>query len=222
MSVEPRTESERIEDRLNSCLKKLFCMPDKRKRFANGLPVAFDMVRKRMPPGNPAVGILREHVIVGFFLAEFGPKNVEIPERGNERGYDVVLCSGEISIKTVTGNQGVKILWTADTAQVQSEISGGYQPEHDILLINIFWGKQKDSAFYIPLSAQKNILKYLGRDQYLSAAPGTNNRGIEIKRKAITALKKHQDTISISVDWNIEDTNYPAPWDEWDEYWRGL
>ena len=197
-------------------------MPDKRKRFANGLPVAFDMVRQRMPPGNPAVGILREHVIIGFFLAEFGLKNVEVPEKGNERGYDVVLCGGEISIKTVTGNQGVKILWTADTAQAQSAISEGYQPEHDILLISIFWGKQKDSAFYIPLSAQKNTLKCLGRDQYLSAVPGTNNRGIEIKRKAITALKKHQDTISISVDWTIEDTNYPAPWDEWDEYWRGL
>ena len=205
---------------MNSSLNNLFRMTDEIERFAKGLPVAFAMVRQRMPPGNPAVGILREHVIIGFFLAEFGPENVEVPAKGNERSFDVVLFGEEILINTVTGNQGVKILWTADTDQVKNEIAGRYQPECDMLLINIFWDECKDSIFYIPLSAQINTINHLGREKYLSVAVGSNHRGIEIKRSAITALKKHQDTISTPVDWTIKDTSYPAPWDEWEKYWQ--
>ena len=57
---------------MNYCMYDLFQNDEKRNRFAKGLPKAFDMVRKRMPKGNPAVGLLREHVIIGFFEAAFG------------------------------------------------------------------------------------------------------------------------------------------------------
>lgn len=205
---------------MNSCLYDLFQITEKRNRFAGGLPAAFDMVRQRMPKGNPAVGILREHVITGFFVAEFGENNVDTPERGNERSYDVVLCGHELSVKTLTGEGGVKILWTVDTEQVEHEINAGYKPEHDILLVNIFWGMKKESVFYIPLSAQQSVLSHIGRDNYLSSATGTNNRGIEIKGKAITALKAHSDTISFPVNWETTNIKYPKPWDEWKDYWR--
>ncbi len=205
---------------MNSCLRELFETPEKRNRFAKGLPTAFDMVRTRMPKGNPAVGILREHVIIGFLVAEFGLDQVVVPERGNERSYDVVLCDGELSIKTVTGNVGVKILWTVDTQQVKREINIGYKPQHDILLVNIFWRETKESVFYIPVNVQQCVFDKLGREQYLSSATGTNNRGIEISRKSITTLKSHQDTIKIPVSWFPANMNYPDPWDEWDEYWK--
>ena len=77
---------------MNSCLYELFLIPEKRNSFAKGIPTAFDMVRQRMQRGNPAIGILREHIIIGFFVAEFGADNVDVPEKGNERGYDVALC----------------------------------------------------------------------------------------------------------------------------------
>ena len=107
---------------MNNCFYDLFLIQEKRERFSDGLPMAFDMVRQRMPKGNPAVGILREHVIIGFFVAEFGEHNVSVPEKGNERSYDVILCGQELSVKTVTNNGGIKILWTVDTEQVQREI----------------------------------------------------------------------------------------------------
>ena len=184
--------------------------------------MAFDMVRQRMPKGNPAVGILREHVIIGFFVAEFGEHNVIVPERGNERSYDVILCGQELSVKTVTDNGGVKILWTVDTAQVKREINEGYRPEHDMLLVNIFWEQMADSVFYIPASVQQSVFDSIGSSQYLSSATGTNNRGIEIKRKTISALKAHPDTLRFPVYWTVRDVKYPAPWDEWKDYWESM
>ena len=205
---------------MNHCLHDLFKTPGKRERFAKGLPDAFDMVGKRLP-SNPAVGLLREHVIIGFFVSEFGKRNVIVPKHGTERGYDVVLCGEELSIKTVTNDTGFKIIWTVDTDYVNQEIDA-FGPKHDIFLVNIFWGQSRESAFYIPLNAQKEVYRYLGTDDYLSSATSTNNRGIEIRKKAVTQLKDHPDTISISIDWSTSGTSHPEPWEEWDKYWTEI
>ncbi|MXV74307.1 hypothetical protein F4Z99_08510 [Candidatus Poribacteria bacterium] len=204
---------------MNRCLYDLFLIREKRQHFAEGISIAFDMVRRRMPPGNPAIGILREHVLIGFFKSEFGSENVVVPEKGNQRSYDVILCDGELSIKTLTGDSGFKVLWTVDNEQVSNEIKSGYQPEHDIFLINIFWNRCMDSVFYIPLSAQHDVIDDIGRQKYLSSATGTNNRGISINKQAVTRLKMHSDTLSFAVDWRVKDVDYPDAWDEWIEFW---
>ncbi len=206
---------------MNQCLRDLFLNPVRRNRFARGLPTAFAMVKQRMP-GNPAVGILREHVITGYLVAEFGQEKVQVPEKGNERSYDVVLCGEKLSIKTITGDVGFKILWTADTEKVYREIDTGYEPTHDILLINIFWDELKDSVFYIPLSAQQSVFNCIGRSNYLSSATGTNNRGIEIRKRAVKELKAHSNTFRMSVMWVPDHTKYPEPWDEWVKYWNTI
>ena len=205
---------------MNPCLFDLFQTPAKRDRFAKGLPIAFDMVRQRMPRSNPAVGILREHVILGFFVAEFGKDRVIVPEQGNKRGYDVVLCDCELSIKTRTRDGAFKILWTVDTQMVEHEISNIYKPEHDLLLINIFWDMTRESVFYIPLSVQQSIYGELGYSRYLSSSTGTNNRGIEIRGSAVSKLKAHPETISFPVTWETGHMQYPLPWDEWEKYWK--
>ena len=205
---------------MNHCLHDLFKIPGKRERFAKGLPDAFDMVGKRLP-SNPAVGLLREHVIVGFFVSEFGKRNVIVPKHGTERGYDVVLCGEELSIKTVTNDTGFKILWTVDTDYVNREIDV-FEPKHDIFLVNIFWGQSRESAFYIPMNVQREVYHDLGTDNYLSSATNTNNRGIEVRKKAVTQMKSHPDTISISIDWSTSGTSHPEPWEEWDKYWTEI
>ena len=133
-----------------------------------------------------------------------------------------MLCGEKLSIKTATNDPGIKILWTADTEYAEQEISTGYQPEYDILLINIFWGQEKESVFYIPLLTQKEILNNLGRRVYLSSSKGTNNRGIEIRREAIRHLKKDNNTLSFPVNWVTPNIQYSEPWDEWDKYWRDI
>ena len=204
---------------MNSCLCKLFLNPINKERFARGLPAAFEIVNQMMPSGNPAVGILREHVIIGFLVSEFGKENVQFPNKENDRNYYIVLCGERLSIKTITGDLGLKILWTADTEMAKREIETDYKPTQDILLINIFWNENRDSIFYIPLSVQQSVLSRIGRDEYLSSASGTNNRGIEIKRKAVNELKSHSDTLRISVEWFTENVVLPNPWDEWVKYW---
>jgi len=166
---------------MNHCMYDLFQNDEKRNRFAKGLPKAFDIVRKRMPNGNPAVGLLREHVIIGFFEAAFGQARIEVPEDGTKRGYDVLLCGEKLSIKTRTNVGGFKVLWTVDNEYVRKEIKEGYFPESDILLVNIHWNTKRDSAFFIPVDVQEKVLEYYGRKNYLSSSTGSNNRGIGIQ-----------------------------------------
>ena len=181
---------------MNPCLCDLFRITEKRERFAKGLPVAFDMVRQRMPKSNPAVGILREHVILGFLQAEFGSDEVIVPEDGTERGHDVELCGEKLSIKTRTNAGGFKVIWTADSEYAQQEINEGYNPECDILLVNIHWNMNINSVFFIPMDVQDEVIGRLGRRNYLSSATGTNNRGIEIRTSAVTNLRNHE-----RMDW---------------------
>ncbi len=178
------------------------------------------MVEQRMPKGNPAVGILREHVIIGYFISEFGQDQVDVPERGNERGYDLTLCGHELSIKTRTKDGAFKVLWTVDTESVSRE--KGFRPEHDIFLINIFWMECKPSVFYIPLSVQQEVFDDIGYEDYISVRTGTNHRGIEVKGSTVKLLKAHSDTMNVSVDWTPKDREYPPPWEEWEGYWANL
>lgn len=205
---------------MNPCLVDLFNNPEKRNKFAGRLPTMFDMVRHRVPKGNPAVGIFREHVIIGFFVNEFGVENVVVPAYGNKRSFAMELCDHKLSIKTRTGRGTFKVLWTADTEKVEKEINEAYEPQHDILLINIHWDKKRESVFYIPLLVQESVMDSIGRFEYLKSATGTNNRGIEITTKALSHLEKHKQTKSFQVDWTTTNGTYPAPWEEWKEYWQ--
>lgn len=189
-------------------------------RLVTGLPQAFEVVRQEMPKGNPAVGVLREHVLVGFFLAEYGRNQVKVPDRGIERGYDIKLKGRELSIKTGTGNNRPKVLWTVDPLQIGREISRDYQPTCDMLLVNIYWGNCRESIYYIPLEVQMEVHNEL-EDEYLSAAVGTNHRGISITPTAMKDLKRHKDTLSASVDW-VESGIEISPHDRWVEFWEAL
>ena len=85
---------------MNRCLIDLLESEPRSGRLARGLPAAFETVRCEMPKGNPAVGLLREHVLTGFFLDEFGENRVKPAEKGIERGYDIELCGQHLSVKT--------------------------------------------------------------------------------------------------------------------------
>lgn len=205
---------------MNPCLVDLFNNTEKIDKFAKWLPTMFDIVRHQVPEGNPAVGILREHVIIGFFVSEFGEKNVDVPTYGNKRSLAMELCGHKLSIKTRTGKGTIKAIWTSDTEKVEEEINEVYEPQHDILLIRIYWDEKMDSVFYIPLFVQESVLDTIGRSEYLKSATGTNNRGIEISAKALSLLEKHNQTMSFKVDWRTTNGNYPPPWERWCACWQ--
>ena len=205
---------------MSHCLDALFGDRDRQDRFARLLPTAFDIVRQRMPRGNPAVGIVRQHIIVGFLVADFGAKQVLVPELGTTRGFNVMLGGEKLSISTVTKNAPVKVLWTADTQSVEREIGPQYQPVCDMLLVNIFWQQERPSVFWIPLEVQQDVLEDVGLDNFLQAPTGTNHRGISIPSRTMTVLKSHSNTRSLSVSWIPKQSKHPKPWEEWTEFWQ--
>src|SRR4030042_5871352 len=60
------------------------------------------------------VGSVREKILIALLIYKFGLGNVESEIPITEPEIDVRVCSGPISIKTITGKKlgGVKIIWT--------------------------------------------------------------------------------------------------------------
>ena len=185
--------------------------------FVSGLPEAFEMVAAELP-SNPAIGLLREQVIVGFLMAKLGSDKVKVADSNTQRDYDLLIDSLPLSLKTITGQGGLKILWTVDQVRVAKELKS-YQPKSDLLLIRIFWGSRVKSVFYIPITAQQETRAHLGQD-YLHVGTGTNHRGIEISKKAINRLESHAATIALEVEWRKQGLGF-KPYERWEAFWRG-
>ena len=204
---------------MNQCIIDLF-KNHRINRLVQGLPKAFEMATQEIPKGNPAVGIIREHILTGFFINEFGKNKVIIQDDGIKRGTDINVCGHDLSIKTVSGNGEIKALWTVDPLRIGMEISRDYKPICDIFLVNIFWGKEKESVFYIPQSVQVNTRNELG-DKYLKANVGTNHRGISISKLAMENMKKDNNVLKKSVKWNKSGLEYKAH-DRWVDFWDAV
>ena len=152
---------------MNECIVDLLNDQEKLSHFTLGLPEAFERVEKKLP-GNQALGLLREQVIIGYFRFVFGTDKVKLPSNPNEKNFDVTLCGKDLAIKTVTGNNrdAIKLRWTSDNQRVDEEIAT-YSPKSDFLWIMIHWNKTADSIFYIPLSVQTETHNILGDSGYV-------------------------------------------------------
>lgn len=204
---------------MNPCIVNLLNDKNKIEHFVRKLPIAFEMASHEMP-GNPAIGMIREHIIIGYFISEFGKDKVSVPPQGNERGFDAIVCDEKLSIKTVTndGYGSVKVLWTVDQSKANQEIEK-YQPKYDLFLVAIYWERTRDSIFYIPTSAQSETHAKLGSLEYLNFRPGTNNRGISLSTEAMKALKSHPDTLKREVNWERQGKHY-TPYERWEDFWK--
>lgn len=164
------------------------------------------------------VGSMREKILIALLIYKFGEKNVETKLPITEPEIDVKLFGYPISIKTITGMGGVKIIWTVD-AKKSGEFRETYAPKCDTLLVNIEWDG-KGNLFYIPLEVQQRIFRNLGRDGYLRLPKaGTNPRGVEISKEALLRLVRAPDTQSIEIKWHRSKIEY-EPYQRWLDYWK--
>ncbi len=166
------------------------------------------------------VGSLRERIIVALLIYKFGEANVETEIPITEPEVDVILFGKPVSIKTITGKGfgGVKLIWTVD-AQKAKEFSETYYPHCDILLIQINWGGI-GGFYYIPLEAQKQLFDRIGRVEYIKLPkPGTNPRGVEITKKALSSLAEDKMSKVIEIPWQKAKIDY-NPYKRWVDYWR--
>lgn len=166
------------------------------------------------------VGSVRERIIVALLIYKFGEANVETELPITEPEVDVKLFGSPLSIKTITGNSfgGVKIIWTVD-AKKAKEFRASYHPNCDILLVQINW-ENEGGLYYIPLSVQKKLFDKIGRKNYIKLPkPGTNPRGVEVTKSALTSLVKDSELKSIRINWQKTTIDF-NPYKRWVDLWK--
>jgi len=166
------------------------------------------------------VGSLRERIVVALLIYKFGEANVETEIAITEPEIDAQVFGQSVSIKTITGKSfgGVKLIWTVD-AQKASEFREIYYPHCDLLLAQIIWGGA-GGFYHIPLKAQTDLFDRIGRESYIKLPkPGTNPRGVEITKEALSYLVGDERTKSIKINWKRTEVEYD-PYKRWVDYWK--
>ena len=165
------------------------------------------------------VGSAREKVIIALLIYKYGKENININIPITEAETDVIVKGVPFSIKTITGNGGVKAVWTVDASSASNFIEN-YTPKCHIIFIQINWGYTKGGFSLIPLDVQRRVLNKLGKERYLKLPKaGTNPRGVEFTREAIDTMLTDKDTLKIDIDWKKEILEYDT-YKKWVEYWQ--
>ena len=208
---------------MSSKLNEIFEDKQLVKKIQNRLPYLFQLAElesSRAGKVGMEVGSLRERIIVALLIYKFGEENVETEIPITQSEIDVKLFGKPISIKTITGKGfgGVKLIWTVD-AQKAREFRKTYYPHCDILLIQINWNNI-GGFYYIPLEAQKKLFDKIGREKYIKLPkPGTNPRGVEISKEALSSLIEDKMTKVIEISWQKTEADY-NPYKRWVDYWK--
>ncbi len=204
-------------------LKEIFEDEKLVEKIKKRLPYMFQLAElesSRAGKTGMEVGSVRERIIVALLIYKFGEANVETEIPITEPEVDVKLFCDPVSIKTITGKSfgGVKLIWTVD-AQKAKEFRESYYPHCDILLVQINWN-DIGGFYYIPLEVQKRLFDKIGSENYSKLPkPGTNPRGVEITKEALSGLVEDSMSRRIVINWqktNIEFNSYKR----WVDLWR--
>lgn len=193
------------------------------EKIQKRLPYLFQLAElesSRAGKTGMEVGSVRERIIVAMLIYKFGEANVEIEIPITEPEVDAKLFGESVSIKTITGKSfgGVKLIWTVD-AQKAKEFSEDYYPHCDILLVQINWNSTGE-FYYIPLAVQKRLFYKIGGENYIKLPkPGTNPRGVEITKEALTSLVEDKESKSIAINWEKIKIEFNS-FKRWVDLWR--
>ena len=207
---------------MNSDLTEIFedkALIDRIKRRLPYLYQLAELESSRAGKIGMQVGSLRENIIVALLIYKFGENNVNTDIPIIEPEVDVELSGNSISIKTITGKSlsGVKLIWTVDAEKAQ-EFLENYYPRCDILFVQIVWN-DIGGFYYIPLEAQKRLFEKIGTIKYIKLPkPGTNPRGVEISKEALSRLVGDKETKVIEISWQKSEIEY-KPYQRWVDYW---
>jgi hypothetical protein len=179
------------------------------------LPPAFQTVEDELK-GNPAVGLLREQIILGMLIAFLGETSVELIESGVNPDIDCYVDSEPLSIKTVSASGGIRLKWTSNAVKAK-EFIDSYEPTSDLLLIRIVWG-EKGTIRFVPLDVQQRIFHQIGVGRYLDYRGTTNTRGVNLSPEAEQALNQHPLSVNLPILWERSKAAI-NPIKKWTDYW---
>jgi hypothetical protein len=193
------------------------------EKIKRRLPYLFQLAElesSRAGKTGMEVGSVREKIIVSLLIYKFGEANVETEIPITEPEVDAKLFGQAVSIKTITGKGfgGIKLIWTVD-AQKAEEFRETYYPHFDILLVQINWN-DLGGLYYIPLEVQKKFFDRIGKRNYIKLPKaGTNPRGVEITKEALSRLVESSDSKSIAINWQRSKIDF-NPYKRWVDYWK--
>ncbi len=166
------------------------------------------------------VGSLRENILIALLLYAFGEKRVNPEFAITSTEKDVEIDGNPLSIKTITDNGNIKAVWTVD-AESAIRWANNYSPKMDILLAQICWGTKEGGLFLIPSNVQKELFAKIGRKKYLKMPKlGTNPRGVEFSREAVSKMLKDKRTFKIQIDWARSDLPIKSIYERWIDFWK--
>jgi len=74
--------------------------------------------------------------------------------------------------------------------------------------------------YYITLASQKRLFDLIGRENYIKLPKqGTNPRGVEITKEALSALVQDEETEKIFINWQKTSIKF-NPYKRWVDLWR--
>lgn len=193
------------------------------EKIKKRLPYLFQLAElesSRAGKTGMEVGSVRERIIVALLIYKFGESNVETEIPITESEVDAKLFGEPVSVKTITGKSlgGVKLIWTVD-AQKAIEFRENYYPSCDILLVQINWG-DTGGFFYIPVELQKKLFDKMGRETYIKLPKaGTNPRGAEITKEALSNLVADKQCQRIIIEWQKTKIDF-NPYKKWVDFWE--
>ena len=178
------------------------------------LPLAFETVGLEIR-GNPAVGILRENVIIGMLTVLLGKESVQPADRAMDPDMDCLVDGIPLQIKTVSGGAGIRLKWTANRESAE-EFMATYRPASDLLIARIVWA---GSGYlrYVPLEVQQEVWRRL-QNNYLTYSGG-NTRGVNLSPRAATSIDSHSGVAGLRITWKQAGITLD-PHERWISYWR--
>jgi len=193
------------------------------EKIKKRLPYLFQLAElesSRAGKTGMEVGSVRERIIVALLIYKFGESNLETEIPITESEVDAKLFGEPVSVKTITGKSlgGVKLIWTVD-AQKAIEFRENYYPSCDILLVQINWG-DTGGFFYIPVELQEKLFDKMGRENYIKLPKaGTNPRGAEITKEALSNLVADKQCQRIIIEWQKVKIDF-NPYKKWVDFWE--
>lgn len=194
------------------------------KRILNRLPSLFQLAEEESSRAGKIgmeVGSVREKIIIALLIYKFGIDNIDTNIPITEKEVDVRVFGDPISIKTITGRSlsGIKMIWTVDALSAK-EFFSNFEPSCDIILIQINWN-DIGHFYFIPIQAQKRCFGLLGKELYIKLPKeGTNPRGVELSKDAVTCLIKDNSTQAIEILWKKPHSVKFNLYQRWIELWE--
>jgi len=150
-------------------------------------------------------GSVRKKFLIDFLIDYFGEERIKTTLLGDIVGVDLKINSLPVKIKTITGKGAVKIIWTVDRKKLEDSVRN-YTPTCGIFFVRINWRMKESNRpsglFWIPIEAQKRVLRKLGIENYIKLPKiGTNSRGSPLSKIGLNMLLEDKDTLHIDINW---------------------